>query len=196
MLEDIAVLTHGEMISEDLCIKLENVTLDMFGKAKKVRVEKETTTIVDGSGKKRDIEARIAQIKRPIEETTSDCDKEKRATSVAPSWRWAGRRRGRRRPSNPAVNERQAGRAGANWASVDDALNATRAAVEEGVVAGGGVALLKASLAITVDGAGDSHPMRPPALAAPISMAGRPRRVTALHRAALPVLSARAKLRP
>jgi chaperonin GroEL len=148
MLEDIAVLTNGQMISEDLGIKLENVTLDMLGKAKTVRVEKENTTIVDGSGKKKDIEARINQIKAQIEETTSDYDKEKLQERLA---KLAGgvaviRVGG---ATEIEVKERKD--------RVDDALNATRAAVEEGVVAGGGVCLLKASLAITVKGDNDDQ---------------------------------------
>jgi chaperonin GroEL len=148
MLEDIAVLTHGQMISEDLGIKLENVTLDMLGKAKKVRVEKENTVIVDGSGKKKDIEARINQIKQQIEETTSDYDREKLQERLA---KLAGgvaviKVGG---ATEIEVKERKD--------RVDDALNATRAAVEEGVVAGGGVSLLKASLAITVKGDNDDQ---------------------------------------
>ncbi len=148
MLEDIAVLTNGQMISEDLGIKLENVTLDMLGKAKTVRVEKENTTIVDGAGKKKDIEARIAQIKQQIEETTSDYDKEKLQERLA---KLAGgvaviRVGG---ATEVEVKERKD--------RVDDALNATRAAVEEGVVPGGGVALLKASLAINVKGDNDDQ---------------------------------------
>ena len=148
MLEDIAVLTNGQMISEDLGIKLENVTVDMLGRAKRVRVEKENTTIVDGSGKKKDIEARIGQIKAQIEETTSDYDKEKLQERLA---KLAGgvaviKVGG---ATEIEVKERKD--------RVDDALNATRAAVEEGVVAGGGVALLKASLAITVKGDNDDQ---------------------------------------
>ena len=148
MLEDIAVLTHGQMISEDLGIKLENVTLDMLGKAKTVRVEKENTTIVDGAGKKKEIEARIGQIKAQIEETTSDYDKEKLQERLA---KLAGgvaviKVGG---ATEIEVKERKD--------RVDDALNATRAAVEEGVVPGGGVALLKASLAITVKGDNDDQ---------------------------------------
>src|ERR1700676_4924576 len=111
MLEDIAILTGGTMIAEDLGIKLENVTLQMLGKAKRIRIEKENTTIINGAGKKSEIEGRVAQIKAQIEETTSDYDKEKKDR-------------------------------------VDDALNATRAAVEEGVVPGGGVALLRAKGAV------------------------------------------------
>ncbi|MFM9937951.1 MAG: chaperonin GroEL [Hyphomicrobiaceae bacterium] len=136
MLEDIAILTGGTVISEDLGIKLETVTLNMLGKAKRVSIDKDNTTIVDGAGKKVDIEARVKQIKAQIEETTSDYDKEK-------------------------LQERQAKLAGGvavikvggvtetevkeRKDRVDDALNATRAAVEEGIVPGGGVALLRAS---------------------------------------------------
>jgi chaperonin GroEL len=143
MLEDIAVLTGGQVISEDLGIKLENVTLDMLGRAKKVRVEKENTTIVDGAGKKPDIQARINQIKAQIEETTSDYDREKLQERLA---KLAGgvaviKVGG---ATEIEVKERKD--------RVDDALNATRAAVEEGIVVGGGVALLKAAQAITVKG--------------------------------------------
>ncbi len=139
MLEDIAILTGGNVISEDLGIKLENVTLNMLGRAKKVTVEKEATTIVDGAGKKADIDGRIKQIKAQIEETTSDYDKEK-------------------------LQERQAKLAGGvavikvggatevevkeRKDRVEDALHATRAAVEEGIVPGGGVALLRAVKAL------------------------------------------------
>jgi len=143
MLEDIAVLTNGQVISEDLGIKLENVTLDMLGRAKRVTVEKENTTIVDGAGKKKDIEARVNQIKVQIEETTSDYDKEKLQERLA---KLAGgvaviRVGG---ATEVEVKERKD--------RVDDALNATRAAVEEGVVPGGGVALLKAVSAIDLKG--------------------------------------------
>jgi chaperonin GroEL len=143
MLEDIAVLTNGQVISEDLGIKLENVTLDMLGRAKRISVEKENTTIVDGSGKKKDIEARVNQIKAQIEETTSDYDREKLQERLA---KLAGgvaviKVGG---ATEVEVKERKD--------RVDDALNATRAAVEEGVVPGGGVALLKATLAINVKG--------------------------------------------
>jgi chaperonin GroEL len=136
MLEDIAILTGGQLISEDLGIKLENVTLDMLGKAKKVRVEKENTTIIDGAGKKKDIEGRIAQIKAQIEETTSDYDREKLQERLA---KLAGgvaviRVGG---ATEVEVKERKD--------RVDDAMHATRAAVEEGIVAGGGVALLLAT---------------------------------------------------
>ena len=135
MLEDIAVLTSGQVISEDLGIKLENVTLDMLGKAKKVIITKEETTIVQGAGKKADIQGRCTQIRAQIEETTSDYDKEKLMERLA---KLAGgvavlNVGG---ATEVEVKERKA--------RVDDALNATRAAVEEGVVAGGGVALLNA----------------------------------------------------
>jgi len=133
MLEDIAILTGGQVISEDLGIKLETVTLDMLGKAKKVVIEKENTTIVDGAGKKKEIEGRCGQIRAQIEETTSEYDKEKLAERLA---KLAGgvaviRVGG---GSEVEVKERKD--------RVDDAMHATRAAVEEGVVAGGGVALL------------------------------------------------------
>jgi len=143
MLEDIAVLTGGTVISEDLGIKLENVTLDMLGRAKRVSVDKDNTTIVDGAGKKKDIEARVAQIKVQIEETTSDYDREKLQERLA---KLAGgvaviKVGG---ATEVEVKERKD--------RVDDALNATRAAVEAGVVPGGGVALLRASNAINVKG--------------------------------------------
>ncbi len=140
MLEDIAILTGGQLISEDLGIKLENVTLEMLGKCKKIRVEKENTTIIDGAGKKKDIEGRIAQIKAQIEETTSDYDREKLQERLA---KLAGgvaviRVGG---ATEVEVKERKD--------RVDDAMHATRAAVEEGIVAGGGVALLQATKALT-----------------------------------------------
>ena len=143
MLEDIATLTNGQTISEDLGIKLENVTLAMLGKAKRVSVTKDHTTIIDGAGKKKDIEARVSQIKAQIEETTSDYDKEKLQERLA---KLAGgvaviKVGG---ATEVEVKERKD--------RVDDALNATRAAVEEGVVPGGGVMLLKAIKAITVKG--------------------------------------------
>jgi chaperonin GroEL len=133
MLEDIAAVTRGQVISEDLGIKLENVTLDMLGKAKKVRIDKDNTTIIDGAGKKKDIQDRIAQIKAQIAETTSDYDREKLQERLA---KLAGgvaiiRVGG---ATEVEVKERKD--------RVDDAVHATRAAVEEGVVAGGGVALL------------------------------------------------------
>jgi chaperonin GroEL len=136
MLEDIAVLTSGELISEDLGIKLENVGIEMLGKAKKVTINKDDTTIVDGAGAKDQIEARIAQIKRQIEDTTSDYDKEKLQERLA---KLAGGVAVVRVGGATEVEVKE------KKDRVDDALNATRAAVEEGIVAGGGVALLKAS---------------------------------------------------
>ena len=134
MLEDIAILTAGQMIAEDLGVKLENVTLDMLGKAKKIRIEKENTTIVEGAGKKKDIEARIAQIKAQIEETTSDYDKEKLQERLA---KLAGGVAVIRVGGATEIEVKE------KKDRVDDALHATRAAVEEGVVPGGGVALLR-----------------------------------------------------
>ena len=139
MLDDIAILTGGQLISEDLGIKLENVTLEMLGRAKKVSISKDDTTIVDGAGAKPAIQARIAQIKAQVEETTSDYDKEKLQERLA---KLAGgvaiiRVGG---GSEVEVKERKD--------RVDDALNATRAAVEEGIVPGGGVALLRAKKAV------------------------------------------------
>ncbi|WP_322987912.1 MULTISPECIES: chaperonin GroEL [unclassified Hoeflea] len=144
MLEDIAILTGGQVISEDIGIKLENVTLEMLGRAKKVSITKETTTIVDGAGKKTEIEGRITQIKAQIEETTSDYDKEKLQERLA---KLAGgvaiiRVGG---ATETEVKERKD--------RVDDALNATRAAVQEGIVAGGGTALLRSSVKIASKGA-------------------------------------------
>ena len=139
MLEDIAILTGGQVISEDLGIKLENVTLDMLGKAKKVSITKDDTTIVDGGGEREGIEGRIAQIKRQIEDTTSDYDKEKLQERLA---KLAGGVAVVRVGGSTEVEVKE------KKDRVDDALNATRAAVEEGVVAGGGVALLKASKAL------------------------------------------------
>ena len=136
MLEDIATLTAGQLISEDLGIKLENVTLEMLGKAKKVTITKDDTTIVDGLGDKADIEARISQIKRQIEDTTSDYDKEKLQERLA---KLAGGVAVVRVGGSTEVEVKE------KKDRVDDALNATRAAVEEGIVPGGGVALLKAS---------------------------------------------------
>ena len=136
MLEDLAIVTGGQVISEDLGIKLENVTLDMLGRAKKVRIDKESTTIIDGAGQKADIEGRCTQLRAQIEETTSDYDKEKLQERLA---KLAGgvaiiRVGG---ATEVEVKERKD--------RVDDAMHATRAAVEEGVVAGGGVTLLYAS---------------------------------------------------
>ncbi|HEY0646486.1 chaperonin GroEL, partial [Phenylobacterium sp.] len=136
MLEDIATLTGGQLISEDLGIKLESVTLDMLGKAKKVTITKDDTTIVDGTGDKADIEGRISQIKKQIEDTTSDYDKEKLQERLA---KLAGGVAVIRVGGATEVEVKE------KKDRVDDALNATRAAVEEGIVPGGGVALLKAS---------------------------------------------------
>src|SRR5207249_6474144 len=136
MLEDLAVLTGGQVISEDLGIKLENVTLDMLGTAKKVRIDKESTTIIGGAGKKTDIDGRCTQLRAQIEETTSEYDKEKLQERLA---KLAGGvaiiRVGGATEVEVKVRKDR----------VDDAMHATRAAVEEGVVPGGGVALLRAS---------------------------------------------------
>ncbi|MEY4880383.1 MAG: hypothetical protein RJB62_1852 [Pseudomonadota bacterium] len=139
MLEDIAIVTGGQVVSEDLGIKLENVSLNMLGTAKKVRITKEDTTIIDGAGKKNDIQARVGQIKQQVEETTSDYDREKLQERLA---KLAGgvaviRVGG---ATEIEVKERKD--------RVDDALNATKAAVEEGVVPGGGTALLYATRAL------------------------------------------------
>src|ERR687884_1895262 len=134
MLEDIAILTAGQVISEDLGIKLENVTLDMLGQAKKVRVEKENTTIIDGAGKKADIEGRCTQIRQQIEETTSDYDREKLQERLA---KLAGGVAVIRVGGSTEVEVKE------RKDRVDDAMHATRAAVEEGIVPGGGVALLR-----------------------------------------------------
>ncbi|NIX78052.1 chaperonin GroEL [Microvirga terricola] len=139
MLEDIAVLTAGQTISEDLGIKLETVTLNMLGRAKRVRIEKENTTIIDGAGKKKDIEARVAQIKAQIEETTSDYDREKLQERLA---KLAGGVAVIRVGGATEVEVKE------KKDRVDDALNATRAAVEEGIVPGGGTALLRAKAAV------------------------------------------------
>jgi chaperonin GroEL len=139
MLEDIAILTSGTMISEDLGIKLENITLKDLGRAKKVRIEKENTTIVDGAGKKKDIEARVSQIKAQIEETTSDYDREKLQERLA---KLAGGVAVIRVGGSTEIEVKE------KKDRVDDALNATRAAVEEGVLPGGGIALLRAAGAI------------------------------------------------
>ncbi|MCB4800947.1 chaperonin GroEL [Methylobacterium brachiatum] len=139
MLEDIAILTKGQMIAEDLGIKLENVTLPMLGRAKRVRIEKENTTIIDGVGEKSDIEGRIAQIKAQIEETTSDYDREKLQERLA---KLAGGVAVIRVGGATEVEVKE------KKDRVDDALNATRAAVEEGIVPGGGTALLRAKKAV------------------------------------------------
>ena len=139
MLEDIAILTGGQLISEDLGIKLENVTLAMLGRAKKVVIEKEKTTIVDGAGKKKDIEARVGQIKAQIEETTSDYDHEKLQERLA---KLAGGVAVIHVGGATEIEVKE------KKDRVEDALNATRAAVEEGIVPGGGVALLRAKKAV------------------------------------------------
>jgi chaperonin GroEL len=134
MLQDIAVLTDGELISEDLGIKLENVTMDMLGRAKRVSITKDDTTIVGGAGNKKDIEARIAQIKQQIEDTTSDYDREKLQERLA---KLAGGVAVIKVGGSTEVEVKE------KKDRVDDALNATRAAVEEGIVPGGGVALIR-----------------------------------------------------
>src|SRR5690554_1676021 len=144
MLEDIAILTGGQVISEDLGIKLENVTLNMLGRAKRVSITKENTTVVDGAGESEQIKARVGQIKAQIEETTSDYDKEKLQERLA---KLAGGVAVIKVGGSTEVEVKE------RKDRVDDALNATRAAVEEGIVAGGGVALLRASLAISAKGA-------------------------------------------
>ena len=148
MLQDIAVLTGGQVISEDLGIKLENVTLDMLGRSKRVSITKDDTTIVDGAGARADIDARVGQIKRQIEDTTSDYDREKLQERLA---KLAGgvaviKVGG---ATEVEVKERKD--------RVDDALNATRAAVEEGILPGGGAALLRAAHAIKTRGANDDE---------------------------------------
>ncbi|MCB1384714.1 MAG: chaperonin GroEL, partial [Nitratireductor sp.] len=148
MLEDIAILTGGQVISEDLGIKLENVTLDMLGTAKKVEISKENTTIVDGSGKKKEIEGRVAQIKQQIEETSSDYDREKLQERLA---KLAGGVAVIRVGGSTEVEVKE------RKDRVDDALNATRAAVEEGIVAGGGTALARASNSISAKGVNDDQ---------------------------------------
>jgi len=139
MLEDIAILTGGQMIAEDLGIKLENVTLQMLGRAKRIRIEKENTTIINGAGSKDDIQGRVAQIKAQIEETTSDYDREKLQERLA---KLAGGVAVIRVGGATEVEVKE------KKDRVDDALNATRAAVEEGIVPGGGVALLRAKAAV------------------------------------------------
>jgi chaperonin GroEL len=147
MLEDIAILTGGKCLTEDLGIKLENVTLDDLGSAKRISIDKENTTIVEGAGKTSDIQGRVAQIKRQIDETTSDYDREKLQERLA---KLAGGvaviKVGA--PTEVEMKEKKA--------RVEDALHSTRAAVEEGVVAGGGVALVRALS--TIDGvSGDNE---------------------------------------
>jgi chaperonin GroEL len=148
MLEDIAILTGGQVISEDIGIKLESVTLNMLGRAKKVSINKENTTIVDGAGKKAEINGRVAQIKQQIEETTSDYDKEKLQERLA---KLAGGVAVIKVGGATEVEVKE------KKDRVDDALNATRAAVEEGIVAGGGSALLRSSSIIKSKGANDDQ---------------------------------------
>ncbi|MEF3367538.1 chaperonin GroEL [Methylocystis sp. 9N] len=147
MLEDIAILTGGQVVSEDLGIKLENVALTQLGRAKRVRIEKENTTVIDGAGEKKDIEGRIAQIKSQIEETTSDYDREKLQERLA---KLAGGVAVIRVGGATEVEVKE------KKDRVDDALNATRAAVEEGVSPGGGVALLRAIKALDAVKVGNS----------------------------------------
>src|SRR6202023_2300292 len=139
MLEDIAILTAGSLVSADLGIKLENVTINMLGRAKKVMIDKENTTVVSGAGKKADIQARIAQIKAQIEETTSDYDREKLQERLA---KLAGG------VAVIRVGGATEGEGKERKDRVDDAMHATRAAVEEGILPGGGVALLRATEAL------------------------------------------------
>ena len=148
ILEDIAVLTNGSVISEELGIKVESVTLEMLGKAKRVLITKDATTVIDGSGKKKNIEARISQIKSQIEDTTSDYDKEKLQERLA---KLAGGVAIIKVGGSTEIEVKE------RKDRVDDALNATRAAVEEGIVPGGGVMLLKTIKAITVKGDNDDQ---------------------------------------
>jgi chaperonin GroEL len=148
ILEDIAVLTNGSVISEELGIKVESVTLEMLGKAKRVLITKDATTVIDGSGKKKNIEARISQIKSQIEDTTSDYDKEKLQERLA---KLAGGVAIVKVGGSTEIEVKE------RKDRVDDALNATRAAVEEGIVPGGGVMLLKTIKAITVKGDNDDQ---------------------------------------
>ncbi|OLP46087.1 chaperonin GroEL [Rhizobium oryziradicis] len=148
MLEDIAILSGGTVISEDLGIKLETVTLDMLGRAKKVSITKENTTIVDGAGQKSDIEGRVAQIKAQIEETSSDYDREKLQERLA---KLAGGVAVIRVGGSTEIEVKE------RKDRIDDALNATRAAVQEGIVPGGGTALLRSSTKITVKGVNDDQ---------------------------------------
>ncbi|WP_440983998.1 chaperonin GroEL, partial [Shinella sumterensis] len=148
MLEDIAILTGGTVISEDLGIKLESVTLDMLGRSKKVSISKENTTIVDGAGQKAEIEGRVAQIKAQIEETTSDYDREKLQERLA---KLAGGVAVIRVGGSTEVEVKE------KKDRIDDALNATRAAVQEGIVPGGGVALLRSSTKIAAKGENDDQ---------------------------------------
>ncbi|MEM9667639.1 MAG: chaperonin GroEL [Pseudomonadota bacterium] len=148
MLQDIAVLTGGQVISEDLGIKLENVSMDMLGTAKRVNITKDDTTVVDGAGKKKDIEARVSQIRRQIEDTTSDYDREKLQERLA---KLAGGVAVIKVGGATEIEVKE------KKDRVDDALNATRAAVEEGIVPGGGSALLRAAGNIDVTGLNDDE---------------------------------------
>ncbi|CDZ38414.1 60 kDa chaperonin [Neorhizobium galegae bv. officinalis] len=148
MLEDLAILTGGTVISEDLGIKLENVTLEMLGRAKKVSITKENTTVVDGAGTKADIDGRIGQIKAQIEETTSDYDREKLQERLA---KLAGGVAVIRVGGSTEIEVKE------KKDRIDDALNATRAAVEEGIVPGGGTALLRASILLDIKGENDDQ---------------------------------------
>ena len=148
MLQDIAVLTGGQVISEDLGIKLENVAMNMLGTAKRVNISKDDTTIVDGAGKKKDIEARVTQIRRQIEDTSSDYDREKLQERLA---KLAGGVAVIKVGGATEVEVKE------KKDRVDDALNATRAAVEEGILPGGGTALLRAATNIDVTGENDDE---------------------------------------
>ncbi|MBX5180288.1 chaperonin GroEL [Rhizobium lentis] len=148
MLEDLAILTGGTVISDDLGIKLETVTLDMLGRAKKVSITKEATTVVDGAGTKADIEGRVAQIKVQIEETTSDYDKEKLQERLA---KLSGGVAVIRVGGSTEIEVKE------KKDRIDDALNATRAAVEDGIVPGGGTALLRASIILDISGENDDQ---------------------------------------
>jgi chaperonin GroEL len=148
MLEDLAILTGGTVVSEDLGIKLENVTLDMLGRAKKISITKENTTVVDGAGAKADIEGRVVQIRAQIEETTSDYDKEKLQERLA---KLSGGVAVIRVGGSTEVEVKE------KKDRIDDALNATRAAVEEGIVPGGGTALLRASIVLDIKGENDDQ---------------------------------------
>ena len=158
MLEDIAILSGGTAVSEDLGIKLENVTLQMLGRAKKIVVEKENTTIIDGAGSKEQIAGRITQIKAQIEETTSDYDREKLQERLA---KLAGGVAVIRVGGSTEIEVKE------RKDRVDDALHATRAAVEEGILPGGGVALLRAAKALE-----SSRRRTPTSGSASISFAG------------------------
>jgi len=138
MLEDIAILTGGNVVSEDISIKLENVTIDMLGRAKKVVIDKDNTTIIDGVGQKTDIDSRVAQLRQQIETTTSDYDREKQVRVAKLAGGVAVIRVGG--ATEVEVKEKKD--------RVDDALHATRAAVEEGILPGGGIALLRAIKAL------------------------------------------------